>query len=102
MGHVFFRPGRFKLVAVLPIAIFWFAHAGGAHAAFPSGNSIHGITQPSTTWQGQFYGSATSSVMLSEPRDCPPASGAGGDPGNLNCDHFQLLTQTTGQVRVVV
>jgi hypothetical protein len=100
MGHVlfrllvhgFFRPGRLKIAAILPIAILWFVFAGAANAATPTSGSINDPANPSTTWQGAFFVTST----ISDPSQCTP-----GDQG-IGCDTFQLTTQTTGPVRVAV
>lgn len=66
-----------------------------AKAAVPSGDSINEITDPSTSWQGQPYPVG----IVPQPTDCPPQAV---DPTNMVCDHFQLETQSTGAVRVVI
>src|SRR2546427_7691772 len=52
-----------------------------ARAATPSGGTITD-TQPSTSWQGQFYAFGANA----DPAQCPPAI----DTMNLLCDHFYL------------
>ena len=52
-----------------------------ARAATPPGATITD-TQPSTSWQGQFYAFGVSA----DPAQCPPAV----DTMNLLCDHFYL------------
>ncbi len=101
MGHVFFRPTRLKLAAILPLTIVWLAFAGGAHAANPAGNSISNTPgNQSTTWDGMRYEMG----FIGDPTQCPSADPANlpfSDPTNERCDHFQLLTQTTGAVEAV-
>jgi hypothetical protein len=81
------------LVAVL--AALWLAlEQGSAKAAIPPGGTI-GNASPSTSWQGQYY--ATASVT--DPTLCPPGAA---DPGNVICDHFALTVQNAGTVTVTI
>jgi hypothetical protein len=84
---------RVALVALLALAAA--AVPSIARAAAPSGDSINETLKPVTRWQGQVYAMGTAS----DPSQCQSATA---DPVNLTCDHFQLHTDTPGEVQVVL
>jgi hypothetical protein len=91
MGYVLSRGPRFALIIVAALVALatW---VGSATAAIPPGDSI-GTAKTQTSWQGQYYATAT----RPDPFVCPPAAS---DPGNSLCDHFELDVQNRGDVTV--
>jgi hypothetical protein len=57
--------------------------------------TIDQAVKPSANWQGQLYAVG----QTAQPTDCPSQST---DPGNTLCDHFQLTTQDSGVVDVLI
>ena len=86
---------RCVVTAVVTAALALAYSYGTAKAALPSGDSINEISKPSTQWDGQVFPAGTTT----DPTLCMPQAA---DPGNIVCDHFQLQTQSTGTVRVLI
>src|SRR5712691_10448174 len=112
MGHVFFPDPQSRtavsgpftafrrlVVATITVVAGFALYAGVANAAVPGSDSINQSSPTSTSWMGMPYAAA----FVSEPTLCPPQFGPfPSDPGNGICDHFQLTTQDSGPVTVLI